>query len=164
MREVEIPGGKAQVREAADLTPRQKKRLRDAAIAAGPAIQRLQAEGPEGVQQNSSLSAADLRRLRELQETTVCVQVASWTREDPLPTETTIGDLETDLYDALIAAVGAVPTRDESLDFSVSPDPKAPTDEVNGSFGPSADEVPSLSQETSSSDGSPSATDSSFPE
>lgn len=171
MKEVEIPGGTAQVREAADLTPRQKKRLRDAALAAGPALGRLGATGTDGYIQDSSLSAADMRRLRELQETTVCVQLASWTlteageggeeRPRPLPTEATIADLDTELYQGLIAAIDAVPARDSSLDFAVSPDPKAPTDVPSDSSGTSSDEAPSPQQESLPSDGSPSATDSS---
>lgn len=163
MREVEILGGKAQVREAEDLTPRQKRRLRDAVSAAGPAIVRLQSRGLEGVVADSVLSAADVRRLRELQEATACVQLVSWDREEPLPTEETIGDLDTELYDSLIAAIGAIPATDDSLDFSVNPDPKAPTDAPGDSSGRSSDEPESPSQATSQSDGSPSSTDSSSP-
>ncbi|HVA08723.1 MAG TPA: hypothetical protein VNG12_18470 [Acidimicrobiales bacterium] len=163
MKDVTIPGGTAKLRDEGDLTPRQKKALKDAAFAVGPVYQRLRAQGTERALQESSLSATDLRRIRELKEATVCALLDSWSLDAPLPTESTIADLETELYDALVALIEAEPDN-TATDFSVNPDPKAPTSGADGSSGTSSDEAPSPSQESSPSDGSPSATDSSSPE
>lgn len=176
MRQVEIPGGTATLRDEDDLTPRHKRALRDAAFAAAPAVARvgvipsgddqepdpLVVHSAQDAVEQSSMSKKDWRRLRELRETAVVVQLASWSLERPLPTEETIGDLETDLYDALIAAVGGEPVS-EATDFSPSPEPASPTNGSSDSPGPSSESPAPESTPTSPSDGSPSPTANSSP-
>lgn len=147
MKQITIPGGEATVREPTDLTPRQKRRLSDAARAAAPALAKLMGTDPtqpdpasvQSAFEESSLSRADWERVRELQEATVCALLESWTLEQPLPTLATIGDLDTDLYTGLIEAIGGQPVEDATTDFSPSPDPGSPTNAPSDSPGRSSD-------------------------
>jgi hypothetical protein len=171
VKQITIPGGEATVREPGDLTPRQKRRLSDAARAAAPAIVKLMGPDPtkpdlssaQSALEESSLSRADWERVRELQEATVCALLESWSLEQPLPTLATIGDLETDLYTALIEALGVNPVEDAETDFSPSPDADSPTNALSDSAGRSSDAPAEDSQETSSNAGEASSTESSSP-
>lgn len=184
MKQVEIPGGVATVRETEDLRGRDRQLIRAASLAAGAVLDKMIAargNGPEPedeeakkareeafaataqeIASDSSLSWQEWLRFLEFRQAVVIAQLAAWSLPDPLPTMTTIGDLPPDLFDALDAAVGGVPASAAETDFSPTAtaevDPEVPTGGSSSSAGPDKDEASSLPTPELSSDSAPTST------
>ena len=129
MKTVDIPGGKATLREEAEVKVRHKRIVEAAAVAAATALSKLPGdrESLEAVKLDElQLTAAEATVLFELQDATIVAALADWTLPDPIPTLDTIGDLDSELYERL-----AEQTRDlgtaaaTDVDFS-PPDPSSP--------------------------------------
>jgi len=129
MQTIEIPGGTVELRGTAELKVRHRRLIEAAAIAAGAALPKL----PTSLEELESLdistldlSVEETNTLFALQDATIVAAVASWTLPEPLPTLETVGDLDTDVYDALAEAtrdMGAATAT--GVDFEPS-DPSSP--------------------------------------
>jgi hypothetical protein len=173
MKQVEIPGGTATLRETSELRGRDRMLVKAASMAARSVISKMLAALPseavakaqagdeeavaEALQDEAVLTTAndafdasltweEWLRFLEFRQSVVVAQLVSWTREEPLPTMSTIGDLPADLFDALDAAVGGVPASVAETDFSPSPDSDSPTSGSSDLSGPSEDKpsIPSM--------------------
>lgn len=176
MKQVDIPGGKATLRETDDLRTRDRQLIKAAAMASSSVLTKMteaaSAENEEGVTTAAQAMAADSSltwqewlRFLEFRQAVVVAQLASWTRPEPLPTMSNIGTLDPDLFDALDEAVGGVPASAAETDFSPTPDPSEinPTGVSAASDGPSTDASAETSTPQSSSDSAPTSTESSSP-
>jgi len=178
---VDIPGGTAVLREASEMRGRDRNLIKAAAMAASSAIQkmgaemeRLKAEGKTDEEATAGLSTVDISLTKEeslglieLREATIVASLLSWSRDEPLPTSATIGDLPADLYDALDAAIGgaALGLNAGTEDFSPTPkmDEEVPTGSSGSSDGPSKADPESMSTPTLPTAGESTATESSTP-
>lgn len=174
MKQVDIPGGKATLRETDDLRTRDRQLIKAAAMASSSVLTKMtEAAGSEdgvataaqAMAADSSLTWQEWLRFLEFRQAVVVAQLASWSRPEPLPTMSNIGTLEPDLFDALDEAVGGVPASAAETDFSPSPDPSEinPTGVSGASVGPSTDASAETSTPQSSSDSAPTSTESSSP-
>ena len=123
MRTVEIPGGTAVLREREDVRVRNRRLVENATVAAMPALEKV---NPEGEQQNLSTEEAD--SLFALQDATIVALLVSWTLQEQIPTLSTVGDMDPEIYDALAQATretGAEVVSAES--FDPTPDDGSPT-------------------------------------
>lgn len=184
-REVEIPGGKAFFKEKH--TGAGKKKLRAAALSAATNLSdypELFEPGPpnETDEQRTERLAPALAGMRltplqaevwdNMREATVIATLESWTLDGPIPsTIEALENLDGDLYDALLDAVGGVSAQQLETDFSAKPitpgDPaskETPTTGSSDSLSPSEDPALNLSTTTPGSDGSPTSGESSSPE
>jgi hypothetical protein len=174
MREVEVPGGKAYLRERGqdEIPGRAIKLIRASAMSAGSQLSdypELFEDGPKGetdeqrnerlspVLEGMKLSIEQAMAWDNMREASAVALLASWTLDRPLPKLDTIGDLPEDLYDALLDAVGGVSAAELEVNFEVT-NPKAPgydetptpgSESSNTPSEPAADETPT---ERSSSD------------
>ena len=135
MRQVEIPGGVAHLREQHEVRTRHKQLVEAASVAAASGLRKLYGRSQEDLE---SLDMGELHLdLREsmamidLQNATIIALLSSWTLGIPVPDMDTIGDLDPAVTEALVDA-----TREDGaalalgVDFS-PPDPKSP--EMEGS-------------------------------
>ncbi len=174
MKTVDIPGGQATFREQGvdRVTGRQAKILRAAALAAATAFDGLpeilfggpddetDAQRDERVrkalarQKQSALTIEQAMTLDNSREAAVVALLESWTLDEPLPTLDTIGELDSDLYDALVDYVGGVSSMSFNENFSVQPkvDNSTPTDDCGSSSGSSSTDPQSSPLQTPSSD------------
>jgi hypothetical protein len=186
MKEVEIPGGTAFFREKGkdEIPGRSVKLIRAAATAAGsqfaefPELFEGQRPGEsdedrdarlEARLQGMTLSTEQAMAWDDMREATAVALIASWTLDKPLPTYKTIGDLDEELYEAILTAVGGMSAAELEVNFDLSdpshPDYKeTPTTASDGSDGLSEAQVPSESTTTPSTDGGPISGESSSPE
>lgn len=133
---VDIPGGQAVIRDADEMTERQRRIIRRVMIdALGDAIGDIDA--------NAISDATDLKlritpqlgdAMFDLRDAAIVAGLASWSLPEPLPTVDTVQDLPTSLYDALEAATGHL-TSVMSVDTSPSPEPDSPTQPSSASGG-----------------------------
>lgn len=180
---VEIPGGTAVLREPHEMRGRDRNLIKAAAMAASSAIAKMPADVQEGKREGESDEDAALRlsartaelhltrqeaaALLELREAAMIASLVSWTRDEPLPTMDTLGDLPGDLYDALDAAIGGAAGALSAATPDFSPtskmDEEVPTGSSGSSDGPSTADPESPSIPTLPSDGESTATESSTP-
>jgi len=177
---VELPGGFAILRDQEELRGRDRNLIKAAAMAAGPAIEKmpdavsegkLEGESEEDMQARLGSEMGDVHltwqeslALLELRQATVVAVLQSWSLPDPLPTMETIGDLPADLYDALDAAIGGLPTAIAAeTNFDAQPGTKNPTGSSRSSDGPSTDGATPQLIPSTPSDGESTATESSTP-
>lgn len=143
-RQVDIPGGKATLRERGEVRQRDRRRLESASVMASPAMARIQAATKGGDPRDLNLSEVGLSReefdsLYELQDATILAYLADWTLGRALPQNANdLGDLDADLYDALRTATASDGADTLApVDFNPSPEPDRPTLAVTDSAGPS---------------------------
>jgi hypothetical protein len=183
VKEIDLPvtpdspsGGKAYFRESGvDRIPgRSTKIIKAAAMAALTSL----AEFPEFFQDPLPGEATDARdaRLAErfagrsltteqamvldnVREAAAAAMIDSWTLNKPLPTLATIGNLDGDLYEALLDAIGGISAAALSEDFSIRPGVtnETPTDDCGSSDGPLKADPQSSPTPTSLSDSGPSS-------
>jgi hypothetical protein len=135
---IDIPGGQATLRE--ELNVRQRSLI----LAAGRALRKDLREmvfgGKAKEINDADMSEADFLALWHLNEVMVFVLLDSWTLDRPLPAGVDqIGDLPTDIYDALMegstgAAASAMSGAGE-FGPDGAPDPKSPTGPSSHSDG-----------------------------
>ena len=170
MKEVTLPdtpdspgGGIAHFRERGiDSFPgRSVKLLRAAGLAAASQFEGIELvleDGPEGEtdeereeRYSKALGEANQNRLTvgqvtalfDAREAAVVATLVSWTLNRPLPTIANIGDLDGDLYDALLESVGGVGGVEASANFTPKPwkGNENPTDDCESS-GTGSPETP----------------------
>lgn len=190
MRDVEIPGGTAKFLETSgesrdEIPGRAVKLIKAGSMAAltqlsdypelfePPRMVRDNESGedrPETPEERSARLDSRLKGMRlsveqamafdNMREATVVALLHSWTLDRRLPTLETIGDLDGDLYSALLAAAGGMSAAELEENFKETGDPH---DEVpTGGFGSSSDgskaspqstRTPKRQSDTSRSDG-----------
>jgi hypothetical protein len=140
------------LRDLTELRGRDRNLLKASAIAAQSAIEKLgleevaPAEGESDedyakrigkLQSDAHLSIYEGLALQEVQEAAVVASLISWSRNEPIPTMETVGDLDGDFHDELVAAVGAVPFAETT--FEEQPQGENPTGSSSSSSTPSRD-------------------------
>jgi hypothetical protein len=135
MRNVEIPGGSATIRDREDILTRHRTLLRATAFVAASAIAKIPRKpgekpgDPDEVDWDNAdkvgLTYTDTAAIMALEDAAIVALLESWTLPAPLPTLDTVQDLAPKLYDALSEAVrrDAV-TAVAEVDFGPT-DPKA---------------------------------------
>lgn len=169
MKTVELPGGyTATLRDPDEMLGKGKRVMRSAILAAAALYARVPALA-EGRREDESddeygirvaedigkahLSPTDLEALERLREASVVALFESWTHPTVPPTMETLGDLDGDTYDALLAGVGAIPKVDQV--GIVSSDPNSPTNDSGSSNSGTEADPESPQTQTSSADGTP---------
>lgn len=158
MREVEIPGGTAMLRERADMKMRHRRIMEVAAVMAQPAVSKARtalktdARGALVLDKNDrpvvDKAKADAIRyttdeanaMLEAQDATIFAMLESWSLPEPMPQHLEdIGDMDPAVYDAL-----ALASKDDGADvlvgetsFKESPDRDRPTGSSASSNGSS---------------------------
>lgn len=128
MRVVQIPGGTALLREKGDLKQGHRRLIETAALAAGDVLHRLGENPPKEQLAAMRLSWEDSEAVLRLQDATILAVLDSWSLADPVPTMATLGEMDTDLYDALAQATKSLGAEvAKETDFSFSPDHSSPT-------------------------------------
>ena len=150
MRRITLPdGGWAELRESADLKVRHRHLLEAASVAATPAMRKLPDDLPTDpvaiaaldmgeILAKGALTFEEAHTLERLQEAVVVAFTAGWSLKDPLPTMDTVGDMATDLYDAIAEATrgeGAKAVKDIAFEPSPENVPGDPTGRDSGSNG-----------------------------
>lgn len=163
---IDIPGGRAILRDQNELKQRHRRDIELAALAAQGVFTKLTAAGFDPAAPDAAafskvtLSRSEWAATLELQDATILAFLQEWTLPVPLPTWDTLGDLDTDVYDALkeaTAKLGAG-TAVLAVDFAPS-DPTAPgfsetpTSDSASSDSNSKDEPESEPTPMSSTDG-----------
>lgn len=104
---IPIPGGYAVFRE--NLKVRQRRLIETAGIQAVRALGKLPNEVTKGEIDPTTvaldaldLSDSEADSIFFIQDAAILAYLESWTLDRPLPTKETIGDLEVELYDALV--------------------------------------------------------------
>lgn len=163
---VDIPGGKATLRENREVKQRDRRRLEAAAVLASPAIAKIQAvRGDDEDPRTLDMAQVGLTRdefdaLYELQDATILAYLKDWTLSQPLPKNADdLGDLEGELYDALreVTKQGGADTL-APVDFSPNPDPESPIVDSGALETPSMAAPESVSTEMPPSGGESSVT------
>jgi len=131
MRTVDIPGGTAVLREAKDLTVRQRRMAESAIIAAASILVKLPADPSQLTSRTIAelgLTQEEADHVYEMQDAAIVAALESWSLPDPVPTLATVGDLKGELYDALakaseglIAGTDFNPPNPNSVEFAESP-------------------------------------------
>lgn len=158
---VDIPGGQATLRDAKEVKQRDRRRLEAAAVAAAPALAKFPKDrDPRNLNiTDLGLTPDEFGALYDLQDATILAYLKDWTLPLPLPQDAdALGDLESDVYDALRSATAPAGAEAVVTDFSPSPDPTAPTVGSGDSVPPSTDGGESRSTEMSPSTGANTAT------
>jgi len=127
--EVDIPGGKAVLRDRSELRARDRNMVRAALLSAAKVFAKIPTETLEKAAKTNSLLALsevdmtedEAARLDRANEAVVLARLVSWTLPMPLPTRDTIRDLPPDLYDALINVAGTADFVLAPVDFSPGP-------------------------------------------
>lgn len=148
MREVEIKKGDAVVGSAVlrtreDMRVRHRRLVETAGIAAARVIARL----PQGLTtdtemvENLNLDERDAEALLRVRDATLVATLVSWSLDEPLPTLETVGDMDPDVYDSLVASLqeDAVGATDFGPDGAG--DPESPTRPSGHSDEPSGEAV-----------------------
>lgn len=189
---IPIPGGEAVLRDANELTERQRRLVRNTTVVASGVLGRvpkelLQAQedavkaatdDPDSVSARAAVAAAteavdraviglnlsmeDAEKISSLQDAAIIALLVSWTLPAPLPTVETVQDLPGALYDALALASRGLSAA-VSVDFSPDPDQTSPTGPSSDSDGRLRDEQASPSTPPSPTFGAPTATESYIP-
>ena len=144
MREVQIPGGTAQLRDRREEIKVRQQRVLD--LAWDPAVPvinkvvkaRSEWEGDSDKFRLTSLTRQESVLLMDWQDAMIVAVLASWTLPDPLPDVDTVQDLDQDLYNALLE-----PTREIQLQGDVfrrpsmaaSVEEESPTERSSDSAG-----------------------------
>ena len=120
MKTVTIPGGVVTLREKHERSIRQKRLVETHEIAAATGIIKLP-DDPSKLKNLRldtipDLSSAEVQAIFDLTNAVIVAALVSWSREDPLPTMTTIEDLEPEVYEALSDAVSGL-GKSEDVDF-----------------------------------------------
>ena len=183
-KEITIPGGKAFFREK--YTGRGIKLMRSAGLSAAsnlseyPELFEPARRGESEEERTERLGKIKLRIdpiqaqfWDNMREATVLASLESWTLDLPLPTSTEeLEELDGDLYEALLDAVGGMSAKDLETNFNPTGeklDPNSPLDEQSpttgseSSSGPSSESPLLGSMETPSTGGSPISGESSSP-
>jgi hypothetical protein len=137
-RRLELADGAwAEVREPPEMKVRHRRTIQAAALAAAGAIAKLPADMPKDPAEAAKLDMGSLGldfaesdALLALQDATIVALLSAWSYPEPLPTMATVGDMETDVYDALMAATaatGAAVAAGASVDFDPDPAESSPT-------------------------------------
>lgn len=160
MREVEIPGGTAMLRDREDMKMRHRRMIEIASITASPAVAKsrvalardehgdvlLDDKGNPTIDPEKAnrveYTPGEAAAMLEAQDAVIIASLSSWTLELPLPTLDTLGDVPLDVYDALSQA-----TRVQGADvivgetsFETDPDRERPTGSSANSNGSSSEE------------------------
>jgi hypothetical protein len=162
VREVEIPGGTAVLRDRADIRTRDRQLVEAAMIAASSAFRKLPdglAEAPENatdaekakveeanrevLAKSESLTLEEGLTLGQYKSAVIVAMVQSWTLPEPLPTMATIGDLPADLFDALETAINPLGAAKDALEATEF-DPPPRFDKASPTTGSSDSEEPSV--------------------
>ena len=127
MRTVAIPGGHASFREEHELRTRDNRLLEVTQTVAARAFQKLVNTSESGVFGLAELAEAGLNEAEatsvfRVRDAKIVAALVEWTRDEPLPTLETMGDLPPDVYEALAEATDPVVV--EKVNFEPS-DPKA---------------------------------------
>lgn len=141
----DIPGGTATFRDKLS-TERQRRPVKRAALAAAAAIAKLPPSRPDDDDTpigeligRLPLDRDEADSLFRLYDATIVAFLESWTLDRPLPDEDGLLDLDSDLYDALVAAAARLPgdAATDTVDFSPQPkvDNSTPTDNSGSSDG-----------------------------
>lgn len=134
MRTVDIPGGAATLRERREEFKVRQRRVYETAVAAAFVPMRrlldLREKGEQvtGVDLLSlGISRQEAAQMTEVQDAVIVAALAEWTLDQPLPDMDTLGDLDPDVYDALVAAVKEMKLAEllSGVDFEPS-DPRTP--------------------------------------
>ncbi len=175
MRTIEVPESErrpawsAQLRENEEIKVRHRRLIEVAGVAAARPMEKIERQKKEGKDVAAldmaelDLNAVEADRVMALQDAVIVATLASWTLEEPLPTIETVGDMDTDIYEAL-----AQVTRDQGaaiatgVDFEPGPG-EGPTGPSDGSEKPSAEPVESKLTVVSGSDGASTAIAASWP-
>jgi hypothetical protein len=168
MKTVEIPGGNAQLREKHEIKVRHRRLVESASVGAAVALAKLpsdEAELEAATLADLDLTTDEADGLFKLQDATIVAALDSWTLPDPIPTLSTVGDLDPDVYDALAEAsreLGTAIATEESFD---PPNPQSegfdasPTSRSAGSEEHSKDDQEPVSTETPQTTTTSGATD-----
>lgn len=160
MRQVDIPGGSATLREKDDVKVRQRQLVESRLVAAASALEKLPGDLGELESfdiSKSNLTAAETDSLFDLQSATIVAAVASWSLSDPIPTMDTVGDLDGELYDALSNATAGL-AKDVATPESFEPgDPRSPGFEESPTEPSGSSAAASRVDQESSATASPSA-------
>ena len=132
MRTVEIPGGSATIREAHEIRVRDEQLMQGAAVAAAPAIKKIQATGKDPSEDadwatEAGLSLDEWLHLNDLNNAAIVAMLAGWTLERPVPQS--VDDVK-ELPAELGKALGTATIKDalqvlNGVDFDPS-DPSKP--------------------------------------
>lgn len=187
MKEIEIPGGKAIIRDKL-VSERQYRILKAAYMGAMGVLRKIQDARqeldetgltPEEIEAQAEaqveslhLSASENMTLMELQDAAIVAFLHAWTLNRQLPNLDTVGDLDLDLYKALADATS--PLANEALsalpDYSETPQMKDkngldfPTGSSKSSDGRLKEQTPKTSTPKSSKTGKNTSTEPSIQE
>lgn len=145
------PAWSARLRENDEIKVRHRRLIENAGIAAARPMAKIEQQKREGKDVGGldmtelDLDAVEADRVMALQDAVIVATLASWTLDEPLPTLETVGDMDTDVYEALAKATreqgAAIAT---SVDFEPKPDDpgfeQSPTSPSGGSEEPLRDE------------------------
>lgn len=142
-RTVEVPGGTAVLRDADEMSERQRRVVRSALFAAaadalGDELSTAPGQPPTSVH----LSAATGDLMAATKDAAIVASLVSWTLDGPLPTMDSVVDLPGALYDALAVETANL-ISGLTLDTTPSPDPQSPTPASSDSNGRLGDGAPS---------------------
>ena len=136
---VDIPGGQAVLRDK--LKQRQRRELEIAMFAIESVVEKLQTAGvkieagmkPQDVDTSGvKFTAQEARAMLDFQDATILAFLESWTLQQPVPTTAEqLGDVDTDVYDALAEATRGLGAG--AVDVSENPAPESPTGPSSGS-------------------------------
>jgi hypothetical protein len=151
---VDIPGGTAVLREK--LKVRERRVIEAAGLGASGAIAKMPTSvldgsvDPTTVRMDAvAFTADEAGSVLAVQDAAIVAYLESWTLPDPLPTMETIGDMETDVYDALAIAIRDIEkTSPPATNFAVTTDQDSPTSDSRSSNGQSPADLDVPSTET----------------
>jgi hypothetical protein len=125
MKTLDIPGGSARFREKPEIKVRHRRMIESATIAAAPALVKMPADA-EALQTLNvvelGLNDAEAQSIFALEDALIVATLIDWTRDEPIPDRDTIGDLDTELYDALKEALPLLGVLIGDVDFDPHPD------------------------------------------
>lgn len=137
----DIPGGSIELKDSAELTNKEVKRLRRAARAVGSIQNTLDELGYDAENADTQkvifkLSDEDLESVDLFQRECVVVRLMSWSFDRPLPTNVDeVDDLPRTLYGPVTVAASAVSLGDD-FTIEAAVDPKADTTSSDSSEPP----------------------------
>ena len=155
MRTVPIPGGEATFRDPKELRARDRMLVEAARMAAVTVVAKFPDPPPgnpepghpdswtpevtaayEEAQGKVPLSVEESMLLLQIRWAIIVALLASWSLPKPLPTWTTIGDLDGEMIEALQEATAAITaTSMAETDFGIDPDKESPPMPSSASSG-----------------------------
>jgi hypothetical protein len=135
LKTVEIPGGKATLRELDDMTVGQRRAVQRAMFAAGPVIkklpknwEKLTEEQQKEVVIELSLTPGESDTLDALQDSAILASLDGWTLPEPAPkSPDELSSMKGNIYDALSEATKTIGVDIAKSSFEPNPDQKSPT-------------------------------------